>query len=184
VFVLDSIPTGLAALARQLHSLALSLVRANDGFSLKLLNPRSGALCLDGTPGGLYLRPSKTHSPNWIIHFQGGGWCIDEQDCLKRSKSGLGSSAKWPKQGVLPNDGGPHGFLSPDPAVNPTFHDWNMVHINYCDGASFAGFKQNPIQVQGKNLYKRWKANSQCFKVNKTLANEAWKRSVIDRKGD
>jgi hypothetical protein len=126
-----------------------------DGFLLKLLDPRSGASCLDGTPGGFYLRPSKTNSPNWIVHFQGGGWCLDEQDCLERSKTDFGSSAHWPAEGLPANDGRAHGALSSDPFVNPNFHDWNMVHINYCDGASYAGFKQDPIQIQGQNLHFR-----------------------------
>jgi hypothetical protein len=137
--------------------LALSLIglvrSESDGFSLKLLDSSSGALCLDGTPGGFYLKPSLTNSPNWLIHFQGDGWCVDEEDCLKRSRTDLGSSAKWPVQGVP--DEGAHGSLSPDPAVNPTFYDWNMAFINYCDGASFAGFKKDPIVVQGENLYFR-----------------------------
>jgi hypothetical protein len=26
----------------------------------------------------------------WIVHLEGGGWCIDELDCLGRSKTDLG----------------------------------------------------------------------------------------------
>ena len=36
-------------------------------------------------------------------------------------------------------DGGAHGLLSDDPRENPDFHNWTMFHLNYCDGASFAG---------------------------------------------
>jgi hypothetical protein len=138
-----------------LVSLSILVKGETDEFSLKLLDESTGALCLDGTPGGFYLRPSPTNSPNWLIHFEGGGWCVNEQDCLNRAQTDIGSSAKWPAQGVFPNDGGAHGFLSSDPTVNPTLHDWNMVHINYCDGASYAGFKQDPIQVQEKHVYFR-----------------------------
>ena len=71
---------------------------------------------------------------NWIVHMQGGGWCYDEEACLGRSKTDIGSSKKWKST----QDFG--GLLSDDPKENPDFYQWNMVRINYCDGASFAGY--------------------------------------------
>lgn len=36
-------------------------------------------------------------------------------------------------------DGGMHGLLDADPAINPMMYNWNKVYIGYCDGASFGG---------------------------------------------
>lgn len=71
----------------------------------------------------------------WIVYLQGGGWCRDEQNCLDRSKTSLGSSKSWAKTFSLTG----HGFLSGDETVNPEFYNWNVAYVNYCDGASFAG---------------------------------------------
>jgi Pectinacetylesterase len=45
--------------------------------------------------------------------------------------------------------------LSPDPKVNPDFSDWNLVHFNYCDGASFSGNRASPLEVNGTKLHMR-----------------------------
>ena len=34
---------------------------------------KSGAVCLDGSPGGFYLRRGSANK--WIVFHQGGGWC-------------------------------------------------------------------------------------------------------------
>ena len=72
-------------------------------------------------------------SYKWIIHFQGGGWCYGEEECVERSKTALGSSKSWAKTAAF------GGLLSPDPLVNPDFYNWNVAFLNYCDGASFSG---------------------------------------------
>ena len=69
-----------------------------------------------------------------IIHFEGGGWCVDENDCLKRSRTALGSSKYWYSSYDLSI-----GFLSDNKEVNPNFYDWNVAFVNYCDGLSFTG---------------------------------------------
>ena len=72
---------------------------------------------------------------NWILHLEGGGWCYDKNECLEWSKTDLGSSKNW-EQTVVYNS----GLLSYTPSKNPDFYQWNVVHINYCDGASFSGY--------------------------------------------
>ena len=69
----------------------------------------------------------------WIIHFEGGGWCFDEELCVERSKTCLGSSKFWAQSTTL------GGLLSPNLQTNPNFYNWNVVFLNYCDGAFFAG---------------------------------------------
>ncbi len=70
---------------------------------------------------------------SWIVHLEGGGWCYNEDDCVARSKTSLGSSKFWPENATF------YGFLSDDKEVNPDFYDWNVAFVKYCDGASFAG---------------------------------------------
>ena len=43
------------------------------------------ARCLDGSPAGFYYKKSKEYPTKWHIHFEGGGWCWDQEDCAKRS---------------------------------------------------------------------------------------------------
>ncbi len=69
----------------------------------------------------------------WIVHLEGGGWCYNEDDCVSRSKTSLGSSKFWPENATFA------GFLSDNKDVNPNFYTWNVAYVKYCDGASFAG---------------------------------------------
>lgn len=157
-----------------LRSLALaaaaasSVVNAQGAWTLKLLNsantPR--AACLDGTMPGYYISPSPTGSKNWVIHTQGGGWCVSPQDCLGRSQTALGSSSSWGAAGcpnssspVCTADGGAAGMLSNNSATNPLLWDANKVFVAYCDGTSYASDLEAPMNVSGTNVYFRGKAN-------------------------
>lgn len=68
-----------------------------------------------------------------IMHLEGGGWCYNEDDCVERSRTALGSSKNWPPTAIF------NGFLSDNPFTNPLFFEWTLVYLKYCDGASFAG---------------------------------------------
>lgn len=128
-------------------------------YRLVLLPADSGALCLDGSPGGYYWSPGTgVNASRWIVHMEGGAWCLDQADCLKRSKSAIGSSSSWKPtmNGVPGMDGGANGMLSSDATVNPDFYDWTKVHLNYCDGASFSGDLSEPHTMEsGEELYFR-----------------------------
>eukprot|EP01050_Picozoa_sp_SAG11_P038881 SAG11_NODE_16088_length_557_cov_0.792576_1_plen_103_part_10 len=61
---------------------------------------KSGARCLDGTPGGYYIRThnakgEKADPQRWIVFMQGGGWCSSDENCAERAGSSLGSSTGW-----------------------------------------------------------------------------------------
>jgi uncharacterized protein YuzB (UPF0349 family) len=135
--------------------LTVAVLGDPDDYELHLLSNTSEALCLDGSPGGFYLRTPPTPSSSWVIHFEGGGWCTSLQDCAGRAQGDLGSSKGWPTHTLPGNDGGAHGFLSTDPAINPRFSEWNMVRFEYCDGASFAGYQEHPVLVNDSLLYFR-----------------------------
>ena len=55
-------------------------------------------------------------------------------------------------------DGGDHGLLSADPAVNPDWADATAVFVAYCDGGSFAGALDAPLVVEGVPVFLRGSA--------------------------
>lgn len=97
------------------------------------------ARCLDGTQSGLYLRPATNMSVSnsWLFVLDGGGACTHKEDCMSRSTSRLGSSSKWPTTFDLNTLA-----WTSDNAANP-FRHWNMVFIEYCDGAEHTGTRTN-----------------------------------------
>ena len=88
----------------------------------------------------------------WIIFFNGGAWCYDEQACYQRSKTKLGSTslgdAQFPESGLYSND----------PKMNPHFHNWNMAFVAYCDGSSLTGMRKLPVYFNDQPVYFRGKA--------------------------
>lgn len=111
---------------------------------------RTGAVCLDGSTPGYFLRKgSGKGSKNWIIYLQGGAWCESEDACLGRSRMHLGSSLFFKPLG------NPGGILSNNDKENPEFYNWNVAYLPYCDGSSFSGNRSDPVQVEGSLLYFR-----------------------------
>lgn len=112
-----------------------------------------GAVCLDGSPGGYLFRPGVGSGTNkWLIGFEFGDWCFDEDECLQRSKSILGSSKSWSNS---PTWQLTQGILSTDNKSNPNFYNWNLAYLMYCDGASFSGNVTKPVVYKGTTLYFR-----------------------------
>jgi uncharacterized protein (DUF779 family) len=93
---------------------------------------REAGSCLDGSSPAFYLRQGTKNK--WHVHFEGGGWCFDKEQCYLRSKTHLGSSRNYPKCIWT------HGnYLSDEMSESPMMHDWNTVLVKYCDGGSYAG---------------------------------------------
>lgn len=134
-------------------------------FTLRTLDEATYpmAKCLDGSAPGFYFAPGiGSGADNWLIHTQGGGWCVSDVDCANRAKSPLGSSSAWAPSGcdgsatdkaapVCYADGGVNGMLSDSNATNPLLFNWNKVFINYCDGGSFAGARIDPVIIPDHN---------------------------------
>jgi hypothetical protein len=92
---------------------------------------KTGARCLDGSPGGYYIR---THNAKglaadpkkWIVFMQGGGWCSSDEDCAGRSAGKLGSSTGW----------GPtytHAYEGSQTFAMKPFDSYTVVYAMYCD---------------------------------------------------
>ena len=112
-----------------------------------------GAVCIDGSIPGYYLREGKKSDANkWIIHLHGGAWCYDPETCFRRSFSILGSSNNWSAENITNFF---QGILSTNKEVNPWFSDWNVVVQSYCDGGLFSGRRKEPLLYRGRKLYFR-----------------------------
>ncbi|XP_021730078.1 pectin acetylesterase 9-like [Chenopodium quinoa] len=93
-----------------------------------------GAYCLDGSlPGYHFSKGFGSGARNWLLQFEGGGWCNDVESCMERAKTRRGSTHYMTKVEVF------SGILSNNESLNPDFYNWNRVKLRYCDGASFAG---------------------------------------------
>ncbi|KAK6936836.1 Pectinacetylesterase/NOTUM [Dillenia turbinata] len=104
------------------------------GMTLVKNASAQGALCLDGSlPAYHFHKGFGSGVHNWLLQFEGGGWCNDIESCLERSKTRRGSSRYMSKLEVF------SGILSNNKSLNPDFYNWNRVKLRYCDGASFAG---------------------------------------------
>ena len=107
------------------------------------------AVCLDGSPGEFHFRAGVAPTRKWVISFEGGGWCYSETDCWKRSRGALGSSKRISAPTVF------EGPLENDCVKNPELCTYNHVLLKYCDGNSFSGNRDAPIEVNGDKLYFR-----------------------------
>ena len=62
--------------------------------------------------------------------------------------------------------------MSDNPAINPDFFNWNMAFFRYCDGSSFSGDRQEPLVVNGQELYFRGLAITDS-NINDMLTRQA-----------
>jgi hypothetical protein len=117
-------------------------------------NPR--VLHPPGSQGRYYFRPGK-QANKFYLHQEGGGFCTDLADCVKRSKTALGSTlptASDPWQPTL-NLSANEPVFSTSASANPLLGDWNHVFMVYCDGAYFSGDNSSRTVVGGTELFFR-----------------------------
>ncbi|RWR91759.1 pectin acetylesterase 9 isoform X1 [Cinnamomum micranthum f. kanehirae] len=84
----------------------------------------TGAVCLDGSLPAYHLhRGFGSGAFNWLLQFEGGGWCNDINSCLERAKTRRGSTRYMNKLEIF------SGILSNNASLNPDFYNWNRVKI-------------------------------------------------------
>uniref|UniRef100_A0A7S3YDJ4 Pectin acetylesterase n=1 Tax=Lotharella globosa TaxID=91324 RepID=A0A7S3YDJ4_9EUKA len=100
-------------------------------------NPR----CLDGSAAKFYYEPAPLGSTTtqWVIFFEGGGFCATFSDCVDRSTISLGSSTQLDSTLTV------RGVLDSDATFNPIFSQFHRVYVPYCDGFFMSG--DQPDQV-------------------------------------
>ncbi|CAI5528522.1 unnamed protein product, partial [Closterium sp. Naga37s-1] len=90
----------------------------------------------------------------WNINLPGGGWCRTAAECVARSNTFLGSSTFYPQVPTrIPPFPRFAGFLSSNSSVNPSFHNWNLVRLVYCDGGGYLGTAGRLEVGRGTVLY-------------------------------
>jgi hypothetical protein len=118
--------------ARTHSSSSSTSTTAAAPWTLTLLAPALdsiGARCLDGSPAAFYTRPGRgDDAANWILFFEGGGWCESALNCLERSRTPLGSSSSYPP---TTSHWDAHDLLKADCTVNPAFCSHSMVYAPY-----------------------------------------------------
>ncbi|CAK85415.1 unnamed protein product (macronuclear) [Paramecium tetraurelia] len=114
------------------------------------------AKCLDGTLGSYYFQQGFESGQNkFIIYFEGGEFILgntEEQflmNAVEKTKTQQGSSLN--RASAFEFD----GVFSKDKIKNYYFHNWNLIHINYCDGVGFQGYKSDQVIYQSNVLYFR-----------------------------
>ncbi|GMN44593.1 hypothetical protein TIFTF001_013781 [Ficus carica] len=124
-----------------------------------------GAFCLDGSlPAYHWHRGFGAGARNWLLQFEGGGWCNDVKSCLDRAQTRRGSTRYMTKFEVF------SGILSKNASLNPDFYNWNRVKLRYCDGASFAGDSIFDNGVPSWNIMK----NIHLCRSSSTSPNTSW----------
>jgi hypothetical protein len=104
----------------------------------------TNARCNDGSPGVMYLRPAPAGSLNadkWVIHFDGGGGCRSEDECLARW-CGLGTHS-FDQASKMSSLGAPEGLAVQGGILNEVgggpFSDYNHVLLHYCSSDNWVG---------------------------------------------
>lgn len=126
-----------AAVAAALATLAQTSSGAATGpLQLLDLDSHPSARCMDGSPGGFYVRRAQTTrgATTWVLDFEGGGECTTEANCSPRNYTQLGSSSYFPLNVTFDRH-----FSAADPTANPDFYDANLVRLKYCSGDLWSG---------------------------------------------
>ena len=126
---------------------AAAAVAADNRQLVFLDGPGDTAKCLDGSPYAFYIWPGT--SSNWSFFINGGGWCLNEDECRVRAGTALGSSKGYNISGAWgpPPDnrnGGPAAYTCQGLDPNCT-----RVFLPYCDGSSFTSSRKQPWPVNG-----------------------------------
>ncbi|KAF3321210.1 protein notum isoform X3 [Carex littledalei] len=132
--------------------LALTQDRLLVAMTLLPNATHAGAMCLDGSPPAYHFHSGTGDGAhNWLLQFEGGGWCNDVKSCEDRASTRRGSTQYMSRYEVF------SGILSNDSAMNPAdFYNWNRVKLRYCDGASFAGdseYRTPTIYFRGQKIW-------------------------------
>ena len=106
------------------------------------------AVCNDGTAAIFYYGPysGAENRTKWLIFLQGGGSCIDGQNCAERwcninTNYGFDKMSSSASKSSI--RGG--GFLSPE--ARNKFGTWNRVLVYYCSSDTWAGTKTTTLQA-------------------------------------
>ena len=118
------------------------------------------AVCNDGSTPILYHRPGiEEGKDKWIIWFEGGESCVDQESCTERwqNKRNLMSTCSGVdcEDFAAPQEINKDGILSSEADNNPHFHTWNHVVFNYCSSDFWLGQRNTSITFGSVELFFR-----------------------------
>lgn len=131
------LPAAAAAVVATLGAIATAAHdESGAGATNMLLLPFSDypeAVCMDGSPSGIYLSPATTQPDQFVLYLQGGGWCYDETSCTQRCgtrngsscSGGLASSTVWGPNVTLA------GLFNSLPSMSP-LSGATKAYLRYC----------------------------------------------------
>lgn len=141
-------------------------------FSRKLHDPATtGAMCLDGSPSGMYYSKGYGDGVNkTIIFFDGGGWCYGYspetvlKDCSYRATTYLGSTDPNVTDHWAPDATNFINWYYNDISKDDiNFYNWNRFFFIYCDGTGHQGYvKDGKMGSLNKTVYFRGHNNTQA----------------------
>lgn len=105
--------------------------------------------CNDGSPPKMFVRRgTQEHADDWIIDFEGGGFCEDYDTCRERY-CGVGAfdATRMSTRYDPPTQRGV-GILDQRP--DNAFADWNVVKLRYCTSDIWIGNAQRPVTLSGR----------------------------------
>ena len=136
--------------------------RRNETYLVFELDPtETGAKCLDGTNYKFLLHKVSGKNRNkFHFHFEGAAFCGADgyetlESCYKRSLTSSGTSSIYGGNGSTYSKNISMGYASSHEDINPTFADWNIIFIPYCDGTNNQGYLKDPLVYNGTELWFR-----------------------------
>lgn len=134
--------------------------------------PGESTKCLDGSSAAFFFRPPVDQPPlanqTFVFFLEGGGWCNSPIDCVSRTQSTFGSSARFPPDRTR-NPGNGAGYFADNSLLGREFRSSTLIHVKYCDGASFSG--EASVELHAANAQvalgpRRTIAKSQRFSIH------------------
>ena len=114
-----------------------------DMRKLTLQDPK--AICNDGTPAVLYIKPAQDAAKGneWIFHLQGGGGCNSYEECRMRwcgenPYDAAKMSTRWTPETIKGK-----GIFSP--SSDNSFAGANQVYVYYCSSDLWSGQKSDSL---------------------------------------
>ena len=122
-----------------------------NGDMKRIVLNAAGAVCNDGTPAFMYVRPARVGAVEpdgpaanrWVIHFEGGGGCQTYESCAERW-CGVGFYTAHQMSTTYENDAILRGGLLERNSTNK-LADRNTVMVNYCSSDSWQGQKSDVV---------------------------------------
>ena len=129
--------------------LLISLIRA-DRLTLRHLTESPLALCNDGTSATYHFTEEGLDNPNILIYLQGGGACVNNEDCENRC-----AQTDYCTANLMPTIEKETTFWSQTSQENP-FRDYAKAYVHYCSSDLWSGTREASQETNGLNFYGKY----------------------------